>query len=70
MFDKIAELVAASIWTLCTTYILGLFIMGLFGKWKQHREMEHKQYRIMLHQENGDPTVFDLNINKDRSTDT
>lgn len=70
MNEETANLIYGVVWMICCTYLLGLFVMGLFGKYKQHRERANKQYRIMLKQEDGDPLEIDVNFDKDRSTST
>jgi len=57
--NAILDVVLIGIWTFSTTYLLGLLIKGWFGKWKQH-----KQLRLMMKQEDGDPINFNLFLRK------
>lgn len=57
--DKILDVILIGIWITSVTYLLGLLIRGWFGKWKQH-----KQLRLMMKQEDGDPINFNLFLRK------
>lgn len=55
MFDKISELIVLIVWIWSVTYLLGLLIMGIFGKWKKFKEDPNRHHRITLRNESGDP---------------
>jgi hypothetical protein len=63
--NAILDVIIVGIWISSVTYLLGLLIMGCFGRWKQNRERAHKQYRFMFHNDNGDPFGVALTLKKE-----
>jgi len=64
--NAILDVILIGIWISSVTYLLGILFKGSFGKWKQHRERAHKQYRFMFHNDNGDPFGVALTLKKEK----